>query len=546
MENRWLVLTIGLLLLTSVMGMAVPGTALAVNEPTRLSSSPLPPSALPARPNPPTNLVATAIAPGAIQLTWRDNSNNEEIFFITRKTGASGTYTGIKQLGINVTSYVDKNLNAETTYSYLVCANNKGGMSTYSNEASATTPPVQGGPPKAPSDLTATVVSPILISLNWKDNSTNEVGFWVEKRRAASSSWSMCMAVKANITSYPTIGQEPNTTYYYRVYAQDAAGKKSYSNEVMVTTPPKTTPPPSAPSNLTATAAALTVKLAWNDNSNNENEFYVERRDGASGAWRTIDSVSLNRTNYTDTLVSRGNTYYYRITASNKAGNSAYSNEASVTTPAGTTPPPPSGIPNAPSNLVVTLVPPFDLKWSFKDNSTNEDGFRQERKIGTGPWSGYGEFGPNVTSSPGHYGFDRYTPYVANITYYFRVYARNKNGNSGYSNEVSITTPPCSSATIPAAPKLGGGNGIKNGAAISNLNPTLVYYWGDYERSAPFELQVATDPIFTKVIKGLSTPNIKYDITSGLNWNTTYYWRVRAKNVCGYSPWSPVWSFKTN
>jgi hypothetical protein len=43
--------------------------------------------------------------------------------------------------------------------------------------------------------------------------------------------------------------------------------------------------------------------------------------------------LAANTTTYTDTSVTSGTTYYYRVRAKNDAGNSAYSNEVSVTTP---------------------------------------------------------------------------------------------------------------------------------------------------------------------------------------------------------------------
>ncbi|HEX8325335.1 MAG TPA: DNRLRE domain-containing protein, partial [Tepidisphaeraceae bacterium] len=88
---------------------------------------------------------------------------------------------------------------------------------------------------------------------------------------------------------------------------------------------------PTAPSGLTATAAAGAVSLSWSDNSNNENVFRIQRRLG-SGSWETIGSVTANATTYTDSTVAGSTTYSYQIIADNNTGSSAASNTATIAT----------------------------------------------------------------------------------------------------------------------------------------------------------------------------------------------------------------------
>lgn len=96
------------------------------------SSAPLP-SAV-------TGLQATVISFVQIDLTWNDNSNNEDGIKIERKTGITGTYTEIGIVGANITSYSDTDVTHSTTYYYRVRAYNTIGYSMYATEVSVTTP----------------------------------------------------------------------------------------------------------------------------------------------------------------------------------------------------------------------------------------------------------------------------------------------------------------------------------------------------------------------------------------------------------------------
>lgn len=91
--------------------------------------------------------------------------------------------------------------------------------------------------------------------------------------------------------------------------------------------------PPSAPGGLGATASIFPtqVNLSWTDNSINETGFKIERKSG-SGSFSEIAQTGPQVTNFSDRGLSPNTSYTYRMRAVNTAGNSAYSNEATVTT----------------------------------------------------------------------------------------------------------------------------------------------------------------------------------------------------------------------
>src|SRR5439155_16138623 len=90
-------------------------------------------------PTAPTALLATAAAPRQVSLTWNyDLGNVATQFEIDRKTGADA-YTTLATIP-NATSYLDSTVSGGVIYTYRVRAINYGGQSSFSNEASVTTP----------------------------------------------------------------------------------------------------------------------------------------------------------------------------------------------------------------------------------------------------------------------------------------------------------------------------------------------------------------------------------------------------------------------
>ncbi len=284
-----------------------------------------------ATPLAPTELTAAAASDTVINLTWADNSNNETVFAIERKAGASGTYSQIATVSANVKAYTSSGLSASTAYYYRIRAVNGSVCSTYSFEAYATTQPPS--PPAAPSALTAAAASDTVIDLAWADNSDNETGFAIERKTGASGTYAQIATVDANAKAYSNSGLSAATAYYYRVRAIDSTVYSSYSNEANATT--LTPSPPAAPSALSATAGSDTViNLSWVDNSTNETGFEIERKTGPNGTYAQIATVGSNGATYSNSGLSASATYCYRVRAVNQGGNSAYSNEANSVTQA--------------------------------------------------------------------------------------------------------------------------------------------------------------------------------------------------------------------
>ena len=90
---------------------------------------------------------------------------------------------------------------------------------------------------------------------------------------------------------------------------------------------PTWTPPPAAPQNLFATASNAAVFLKWNS-ATNATGYNLKRAPLTSGPYTPL--VSQAATNYSDAAVANGNFYFYVVTATNRAGESANSTEVSA------------------------------------------------------------------------------------------------------------------------------------------------------------------------------------------------------------------------
>ena len=115
----------------------------------------------------------------------------------------------------------------------------------------------------APSSLTA-IKNPVdttNVLLNWIDNSTNELGYVIERKTgdlASSAPFEILDSVSADETSYEDATVEDTTTYTYRIRAFDGSSFSDYSNLAEVITP--------VPVELTTFVATVingNVMLAW-------------------------------------------------------------------------------------------------------------------------------------------------------------------------------------------------------------------------------------------------------------------------------------------
>lgn len=134
-------------------------------------------------------------------------------------------------------------------------------------------------------------------------------------------------------------GLSNERTYYYAVRAlrADPGGRARSGLSAVVAATPVDLTPPSPPRNLAAVPSETAVRLAWNASPEEDVAGYVVYRAAAPGAdFIRLTPAPTSTTTYVDRSVERGKTYFYVVTAVDRA---ARPNESARSEPAGATVP---------------------------------------------------------------------------------------------------------------------------------------------------------------------------------------------------------------
>ncbi len=278
--------------------------------------------------NPPSNLVVKALSTKSILINWQDNTNNENYFTIERKMESTNFIT-VGIVSDNTTQFKDstEGIFANTKYYYrvkVITATD----SSVSNEVSVLTPSYDL---IAPSNLEAENFNSKTIKLNWQDNSNFETYTLIERKSNSNNNYEQIEKVKTDIVEYYDSTVSFNQTYSYRVRITDGNYYSIYSNEVTINVIQVNINPPT---NLVAFKNTISnfVELSWNDNSDNETNFIIERKDTINNTFSRLAVLSKNTVNYEDRNVINGNSYTYRV-ASTDGFTLSYSNEVTITVP---------------------------------------------------------------------------------------------------------------------------------------------------------------------------------------------------------------------
>jgi fibronectin type 3 domain-containing protein len=273
-------------------------------------------------PSPPKNIHVNE-GNGYANLTWNNplsNGGSEITGFYIYRNG-----TLIDTIDADQLWYNDTNVLNGVTYTYNVSA--------YNDVGEGPKPSTIGTPktiPSEPQNLEASLGSGYM-NLTWDvpsfDGGSEIINYRIYRGEIQGEE--EFLAEIGNLTFYNDTSVINGVTYYYKVKAKNGVGEGQLSDGVLGT-PNKI---PTAPEDLQATAGIDFIYLIWDAPSDNGGSLITNYKiyKGTSSDGETFLEEVGNVLFYNDTDVTKGVTYYYKVSAKNVIGEGLLSSEVNAT-----------------------------------------------------------------------------------------------------------------------------------------------------------------------------------------------------------------------
>jgi len=392
--------------------------------------------------------------------------------------------------------------------------------------------------PGPPTGLTATAGNG-QVTLSWKTPATDGgaaiIGYDVY--RGTSSHGESARPVNTSLisgTRYTVTGLTNGITYYFTADAVNDADLHSAASAEASATPAAPVTAPAAPAGLTATAGNAQVSLTWKAPAS-DGGAQITSYNLYEGTTKNVSGqpvASPGSTSLTVKNLANSTTYYFKVTAVNKAGEGPASATASATPAAPVTAPgAPTGLTATPGNGRVTL------SWTAPaaDGGAGISGYLIYQ--GTNPG---GESRVPVNGAPAPGASYTVTGLTNGTAYYFTVAAVNSARHQGkVSGEASATPVSAAASTsAPAAPGAGtpGAPGAPTGLTATAGDAQVSLSWtapaSGGSPPARYDVYEGTSPDFSSGTPVGSTAATSAVVT-GLADGTTYYFVVTAVGANG-------------
>lgn len=318
---------------------------------------------LPEVPASPSDLTVDGIGSQFVDLSWFDESDNEDSFLIEISRNGGNTWESVMSLDADSTEARVGGLASATSYQFRVVAQNLVGRSEASNIVNART---TGGIPQAPGNVRPDNVWSSKVDVAWDDRSNNESGFRILVSSNGGSNWIEAGVTEANATRFRVEGLDPEKTYVFGVRAINGNEASAIVRSRSVLTAPPA-PTEVRPDNVWA----RTIDLAWNQVSRTESSFRVYSSINGGASWALVGTADANATRFRITNLTPATTYQFVVRAAGSEGLSELSNIATISTQVEVPPPP------APSNPFTRVSvsdvgrTSFRFNWRFNGPTPN-------------------------------------------------------------------------------------------------------------------------------------------------------------------------------
>ncbi|MCF7830631.1 fibronectin type III domain-containing protein [Candidatus Gracilibacteria bacterium] len=252
-------------------------------------------------------------------LSWSPPANNGGAFitqYDLNRRLMEGPWTLLEDV---TSSYTDLGLNNDVRYDYEVRAVNAVGASAWSSIESVVPTAGPVSLPGTPISFTATA-GVEQITLNWQQGPGGDPTSY-ELRRSGLG----VPVYSGSNTTYINTGLVAGTTYSYTIKAINDAGSSNWTAPVSAI-PEEGDTVPAVVSVFTGTAGNEQVTLDWSAPADGGSPITGYRIEGyAGGTWSLITNQNAASRQYIHTGLTNGDTYQYRIRASNAFGDGNWS-----------------------------------------------------------------------------------------------------------------------------------------------------------------------------------------------------------------------------
>ncbi|MEL6534985.1 MAG: reprolysin-like metallopeptidase [Bacteroidota bacterium] len=169
------------------------------------------------------------------------------------------------------------------------------------------------------------------VIVSWESTDATDIVEWEVQQAVNDGFFETLEVVDASVTTYTVTGLQSGTRYSYRVRGIQGDGFRTDFSNISAPAIPVAIPNP--PTQLVVSSLLdYQTELSWTDNSEDEEGFVIQRSEGDESSYTTIETINIqNRTTYVDPGREHAVTYFYRVAAFNSAGQSDWSESASVT-----------------------------------------------------------------------------------------------------------------------------------------------------------------------------------------------------------------------
>jgi hypothetical protein len=427
---------------------------------------------------------------------------------------------------------------------------------------SGVNPPVIPEPPWLLSPADSSAGMPLIDTLIWERSVD---GIYYQLQVAVDLGFNNIIVNDSGLmaTSRIITGLLPFTTYYWRVNTRNSAGTSNWSSVWRFKT--KGYPalinlavPPNNAVNILLNCTFYWTKafdqqlkptikekhnpvLFLGDESETIEKYWFElTTDTITFSNILLDSTLTDTSRNVINLIN-STAYFWRVKAKNEIGWGAFSNWWKFTT---ITAAPPTPVPVSPANGSTGLNLSLPLVWNKLPSA---DSYRLQVANDS-------LFTSLIVNDSNIIDSTRIISGLSPLTYYWwRVNAKNIGGTSGYSTVFKFKTIGSPTQPILNYPPNNAVNQLTNLTCIWGRSVDMLAPWLNVTKKSKDEIESISSYWFDMVTDTVSMSNLLRDTTltdtskaiSGLNYLTSYFWRVKAKNQIGWGNFSLWFKFIT-